>query len=182
MEPEVSDGEGGGATRILGAGGFCQRHQRGPFSCFAQRPPSTTSAVAWVTPAVAVKPRPHPALEVVEGLCSECTTQTWYSSVGHCSVFFIQCRLFLFKEQVGRTGSLEIMLAVFWAYQKGWVGISLVVQWLGIHPPTQETWVWSLVQEDPTRHGAGMLVGRNYWSPSALEPMLCSKRSPSHCN
>ena len=56
----------------------------------------------------------------------------------------------------------------------------------------QETWVRSLVQEDPTCHRATKPVhynywacapeaGRhNYWSPYALEPVLRSKRS--HCN
>ena len=29
----------------------------------------------------------------------------------------------------------------------------LLVQRLRIHPPMQGTWVWSLIQEDPTRHG-----------------------------
>ena len=31
---------------------------------------------------------------------------------------------------------------------------SLVEQWIGTHLPVQETWVLSLVWEDPTCHGA----------------------------
>ena len=39
---------------------------------------------------------------------------------------------------------------------------SLVVQWLRIQLPMQRTWVHSLVQEDPTCHGAPKLVFHNY--------------------
>ena len=39
---------------------------------------------------------------------------------------------------------------------------SLVVQWLRIQLPMQRTWVHSLVQEDPTCHGATKLVFHNY--------------------
>ena len=44
------------------------------------------------------------------------------------------------------------------------VGASLVVQWLGICLPMQGTWVWSLVQEDPTCHGATNLLYHNCWA------------------
>ena len=37
----------------------------------------------------------------------------------------------------------------------------LVVQWLRIHLPMQETWVRPLVGEDPTFHGATKPVGHN---------------------
>ena len=57
-------------------------------------------------------------------------------------------------------------------------GTSLVAQWLGIHLPMQGTRVQSLVQEDPTCHGATKPVAttteparHNYWSPHAVEPM-----------
>ena len=36
---------------------------------------------------------------------------------------------------------------------KNYYGVSLVVQWQRIHLPMQETWVPSLVQEDPTCPG-----------------------------
>ena len=49
-------------------------------------------------------------------------------------------------------------------------GAPLVVQWLSICLPTQGTWVRSLVQEDPTCHGA--------MKPLCLEPVLRNKRSP----
>ena len=44
-----------------------------------------------------------------------------------------------------------------------------VSQWQRIYLPTQGTQVWSLVQEDPTCHGATKPVSRNYWA-CALEP------------
>ena len=55
---------------------------------------------------------------------------------------------------------------------------SLVAQWWRIHLPMQEMWVWSLVQEDPTCHGATKPVHRYYW-PCALEPGSCNYWSPS---
>ena len=78
-------------------------------------------------------------------------------------------------------------------------GTSLVAQWLRICLPIQVTWVWALVWEDPTCHGATKSVSHNYWActlepvshnywacvpqllkPTCIEPMLCNKRS--HCN
>jgi len=56
---------------------------------------------------------------------------------------------------------------------------SLVAYWLGIHLPMQGTLVESLVQKDPTCHGATNPKYHSYW-PSTQEPMLCGKRS--HCN
>ena len=46
---------------------------------------------------------------------------------------------------------------------------SLVIQWLRINLPMQETRVWSLVQEDPTCHRATKLMSHNYWT-CALDP------------
>ena len=51
----------------------------------------------------------------------------------------------------------------------------MVVQWLRIHLPMQETWVRSLVQEDPTSLEATKPVHRNDWA-SALKPMLCDEK------
>ena len=76
---------------------------------------------------------------------------------------------------------------------------SLVAWWWRVHLTMQETWVWSLIQEDPTYHRATKpvhckywacaLEPRNYnhWSPWALKPMLHDKRShhnekPEHHN
>jgi len=76
---------------------------------------------------------------------------------------------------------------------------SLVAWWWRVHLTMQETWVWSLIQEDPTCHRATKpvhckywacaLEPRNYnhWSPWALKPMLHDKRShhnekPEHHN
>ena len=54
---------------------------------------------------------------------------------------------------------------------------SLVAQWLRIHLPMQETRVQALVWEDPTCRGATKPLHHNYWSPHALVPLLCNKRS-----
>ena len=65
---------------------------------------------------------------------------------------------------------------------------SEVVQWLRVHLLMQGTWVQPLVREDPVCLGvtnprchnywAHTLkpTNCNYWSPCALEPMLCNKR------
>ena len=49
-------------------------------------------------------------------------------------------------------------------------GASLVVQWLRIRLPMQETRVWALVWEDPTCRRATKPVRHNYWA-CALEPV-----------
>ena len=48
-------------------------------------------------------------------------------------------------------------------------GASLVVQWLRIRLPMQETRVQTLVREDPACRGATKPVHHNYWT-SLLEP------------
>ena len=53
------------------------------------------------------------------------------------------------------------------------MGTSLVAQWIGICLPMQGTWFQSLVQEDPTRHGASKPMVHNYWA-RALEPAGCN--------
>ena len=53
----------------------------------------------------------------------------------------------------------------FSTYNKSRYGMtqaSWVVQWLRIHLPMQGTWVQSLVQEDPTYHGAVKPVHHKY--------------------
>ena len=64
------------------------------------------------------------------------------------------------------------------------VRISLVIQWLGIRPPMQGTWVQSLVWEDSTCHGATEPAHRNYWSQRAPEPTSSSRLQweAHHCN
>ena len=47
---------------------------------------------------------------------------------------------------------------------------SLVAWWSRIHLSTQETCVWSLVQEDPRCHGTAGPMCHNYWA-CALEPV-----------
>ena len=57
-------------------------------------------------------------------------------------------------------------------FKIGVVGTSLVAQWLRIHLPMQRTRVRSLVQEDPTCHGATKPMRHNYWAhvPQLLNP------------
>ena len=47
-------------------------------------------------------------------------------------------------------------------YKNPQEGASLVVQWLRICLPMQETWVRALVQEDPTCRGATKPMRHNY--------------------
>ena len=68
--------------------------------------------------------------------------------------------------------------------------VPLVAQGWEIHLPMQETWVPSLIREDPTccivtkpvhhdcRACALKLRNHNYWSPCTLEPILPKR---SHC-
>ena len=55
-------------------------------------------------------------------------------------------------------------------------GTFMVVQWLRIFLPMPGTQVQSLVQEDPTCHGATKPMYHNSWA-RALEPMSHNKRS-----
>ena len=50
-----------------------------------------------------------------------------------------------------------------------------MVQWLRICWPVQETWVQSMVQEDPTCFGATKPVSHNYWSPRLWSPCPTTK-------
>ena len=107
-----------------------------------------------------------------------------------------------FKE----LGEVNLQNQIIGKYIKMDDRASLVVQWLGILLPTQGTWVWTLVREDPTYHQATKPVGHNYWAcalepvshnywawvpqllkPTRLEPVLHNKRShrnekPVHWN
>ena len=98
-------------------------------------------------------------------------------------------------------------ITVAWGSDKSWGKLfknlkkkswraSLVAQWLRIRLPTQGTWVWSLVREDPTCCGATKPIRHNYWAcaldptshnywarvlqllkPARLEPVFHNKRS-----
>ena len=50
--------------------------------------------------------------------------------------------------------------------------------WLRIHLPMQETWVWSLVWEDPTCCGAAEPVSHNFWSPHSRACALQQEMPP----
>ena len=57
-----------------------------------------------------------------------------------------------------------------WAFKRSPLGTSLVVQWLSICLPMQETRVRALVQEDPTCHGATKPMYHNYWARALESP------------
>ena len=78
-----------------------------------------------------------------------------------------------------------------WVQSKG--ADSLVVKWIGIHPPVKWAWVQSLVWGDPTCCGAtetraprllelvcSRIHERPLLSSTCPEPVLCNRRS--HCN
>ena len=54
---------------------------------------------------------------------------------------------------------------------------SLVAQGWRIHPPMQETWVWSLVGKDLTHRGAAKLMRLNYWAwaPTAIRETFATR-------
>ena len=55
---------------------------------------------------------------------------------------------------------------------------SLVAQWLRIRLPMQGTWVWALVWEDPTCHGATKPMHHNCWACTLEpEPQLLNTRA-----
>ena len=69
------------------------------------------------------------------------------------------------------------------------LGASVVTQWLRICLPMQGTWIWFLIQEEPSCCRANTPICHNYWAQAleplscnywslcAPEPVLCSKRS-----
>ena len=58
---------------------------------------------------------------------------------------------------------------------------TLVVQWLWLCLPLWGSQVQSLVWEDSTRLEPAKPVCHNYWSPRALEPVLCNTTVRSLC-
>ena len=56
-----------------------------------------------------------------------------------------------------------------WQFKTLHLGLPRLAQWWKIHLPVQETWVWSLVWEDPTCCRATNPMCHNYWA-DALEP------------
>ena len=68
------------------------------------------------------------------------------------------------------TSEMEIIIATH--------GASLVVQWLRVQLPVQETWVCSLARKDPTCHKATKPVDHHYWSRGPLETELQQEQPP----
>ena len=56
-------------------------------------------------------------------------------------------------------------------------GTSLVVQGLKVRLPMQETWIRSLVWEDPMRCGATKLLYCNDWSPYIWNPCSTAREA-----
>ena len=103
----------------------------------------------------------------------------------------------IFKEAFCFTG-IHMAYRAFILLTKTWASVQWIVKleslilfkvckraswWLSgkkIHLPMQETWVWSLVQEDPIGQGASKPISHNYWACAprcAGEPrtFLCSR-------
>ena len=106
----------------------------------------------------------------------------WFDSVRSVSVKYYLAR----HSSSSRISLFSIYLKVCPIIIKTYSRTSLVSQWI-IHLPRQGTWVWSLVQEDPTSWAATKPEHFNYWAHT-LEPMLspwrrsrCSEK-PQHCN
>ena len=79
------------------------------------------------------------------------------------------------KEKKNKNKKTWFRLVDKWHLEtKVWT--SLVVQWIRIHLPMQETWVQSLVWEDPICHRATKPVFHNYWS-YVPEPAGCNYRA-----
>ena len=77
-------------------------------------------------------------------------------------VFLVQCKCIFFLK-----------------YSKFAGRTSLVVQWLRIRLPMQETPVWSLVGEDSTWWGATKLMNHNYWALTPRARVLMQQEKSS---
>ena len=87
-------------------------------------------------------------------------------------------------------GVEEIHLLIYCLFSEPICRASLVTHWIRIHLPMQGTQIWSLVQEDPTCHGATKLMSHSYWackqqlesSPHSplLEKAHAQQRDPVH--
>ena len=71
--------------------------------------------------------------------------------------------------------------------QKVHCWMSLVEEWIRIHLPMQETWVRSLVQEDPTYHEATKPMCHNYWAHALQQEKpqqgeACTPQQSSPCS
>ena len=108
----------------------------------------------------------------------------------------VSCRLSIEKQYIIYCSDLRSKTTLFYSFKTYTRGTSLVAQWLGIHLPTQGTWVRALIRQDPTCRGATKPVrhnswacalepaSHNYWAhvlqlwkPVCLEPVLHNKRS-----
>ena len=69
----------------------------------------------------------------------------------------------------------EILIRSRKESKKGQVWGLPVVQWLGVHVPMKGTWVWSLVQEDPTSRGATGPSSHNYWAWGPQSPCSATR-------
>ena len=89
--------------------------------------------------------------------------------------------LHLFFRLTLRKQKFQTFFFFIWEFRA-----SLVVHWWRIHLPVLETWVQSLVQENPTCHGPAKPMNHNNWDcavkprTSTTEPMCCNHWSPLH--
>ena len=78
---------------------------------------------------------------------------------------------------VSHHGALFFSMSLLTSEKKAF-GISVVAQWIRIHLPMHGTWVWSLVQKDPTSLRVTKPVCHNYWS-WVLEPVSTTGEATS---
>ena len=80
------------------------------------------------------------------------------------------------------TSIIDSVTGMNWKSFKSFSWISLLVLWLRICPPLQETQVWSLVWEDSTCLRATKLTCPKYWNHCTLEKPLQLERKPKCSN
>ena len=110
----------------------------------------------------------------------------WKGNMLFCDLWHVQeegsrARIHILSSKTSSTKAPDNMRSIHshanWSFKKDsgfWT--SLVVQWLRICLPMQGTRVRSVVREDLRCHGATQPMCHSYWSPHALQPMLCNRR------
>ena len=89
----------------------------------------------------------------------------WNSDINSSLLTFIIPLFSPLRYHIGtRVLRLQAAGTYFFLFKIAVMGTSLVVQRIRIHLPMHGMWVWSLVQEDSTSHGATKPMHQNCWS------------------
>ena len=82
-----------------------------------------------------------------------------------------------FVHGILQAGILEWVAVILRVHISKWLDrASLVVQWLRIQLPMQGTWVWRLVQEDPTCYRTTKPM-RSYWAQMPQSPWSAAREA-----